>query len=110
MNRATIHRPRPGLDAKMPQRYAQEIVSFGGLNAQAQLWSASGRHIADLTVLPGSPAAGPTGFGVSLVATGLSSSALNINPSAGDQESFYAVVSYFDFRSQGSWKPSGPEP
>lgn len=93
-----------GLDAKMPQRYAQEIVSYGGLNTQAQLWSTDGRHIADLTVLSGFPTAGPTGLGVRLFVTGLSSSSVNLNPNPGAQESFYAVVSYFDFHSQGSWK------
>lgn len=98
-----------GLDAKMPQRYAQEIVSEGGLNTQAQLWFTNGngnqtRFIADMAVRPGSPSAGPTGLGVSLVATGLSRATLNINPSAGAQESFFVVVSYFDPHSQGTWK------
>ncbi|MEV4314054.1 hypothetical protein [Actinocrispum sp. NPDC049592] len=36
----------------------QEIVQFGGLNAQALLWSTTGRHIADL---PGRLEDGPHG-------------------------------------------------
>lgn len=96
-----------GLNVNMPQRYAQDIVAFGGPNAQAQLYWTNGtqsRHVADLTVLPNSPVSFAGGLGASLVARGLSRADLNINPTAGATESFYAVVSYFDFHGQGSWK------
>jgi hypothetical protein len=93
-----------GLDAKMPQRYAQEIVAFGGLNTQAQLFSTTGRFIVDLPVVSGSPTAGPTGLSARFLATGLLRSDLNINPGAGAQESFFVQVSYFDFHGQGVWK------
>jgi hypothetical protein len=98
-----------GLDAKMPQRYAQEIVAIGGLNAQAQLWFTNGnnnqtRFIADMPVRPGYPRADPVGFELGLDANGLSRATLNINTGPGAQESFFAVISYFDPHSQGTWK------
>ncbi|MFL6124900.1 hypothetical protein [Actinophytocola sp.] len=93
-----------GLDAKMPQRYAQEIVDIGGLNTQAQLFATPGRFIADMAVVSGSPSAGPTGLSVRLITTGLSRGDLNINTGAGAQESFFVEVSYFDPHGQGAWK------
>ncbi|MEV4320365.1 hypothetical protein [Actinocrispum sp. NPDC049592] len=98
-----------GLDAKMPQRYAQEIVDIGGLNAQAQLWFTNGngeqtRFIASMAVRPGFPRADPVGFELGLDANDLSRASLNINTARGAQESFFVVVSYFDPNSQGSWK------
>jgi hypothetical protein len=93
-----------GLDAKMPQRYAQDIVAIGAPNAQAQLFATNGRFIADLPVSTGFPAVGPSGLGVQLAATGLARGDLNINPGAGAQESFFVQVSYFDPHGQGAWK------
>src|SRR5690348_1553542 len=53
-----------GLDAFMPERYAQEIMSYGA-GVRASLWGVANGHdqfIADLTIMPGWPAAGPDGL------------------------------------------------
>ncbi|SRR6266581_4438153 len=87
-----------GLDAFMPERYAQEIVSYGA-GFRASLWStANGRDqfIADLDVMPGWPAAGADGLGAELSAS-VARGQLNVNASGDD--AVYAIVSYFDYHT-----------
>ena len=91
-----------GLDAFMPERYAQEIVSYGA-GVRASLWGVADGHelfIADLTIMPGWPAAGPDGLGAELSAD-VTVDNLNVNIH-GDDEAF-AIVSYFDYHT-GSTK------
>ena len=90
-----------GLDSFLPEGYAQEIVA-GGAAVRASLWGDDGssqQFIADLTVMPGWPAAGPDGFGVELSEV-LSRGQLNEDRDGDDE--LYAVVSYFDFHGSGT--------
>jgi hypothetical protein len=87
-----------GLDALWPEQYAREIVALG-TGAHASLWWENGsndRHIADLTLVPGSPQAGSDRVGFDLVATGLSRWDLDLRRGANQEESFYAKVTYVD--------------
>lgn len=90
-----------GLDSFLPEGYAQEIVAHGAA-VRASLWGDDGsrqQFIADLTVTPGWPAAGPDGLGVELsevVSRG------QLNEDIDDEDEVYAVVSYFDFHGDGT--------
>ncbi len=87
-----------GLDAFMPERYAQEIVSYGA-GFRASLWGTGGGHdqfIADLTVMPGWPAAGADGLGAELSAS-VAWDQLNVNTRG--EDAIYAIVSYFDYHT-----------
>jgi hypothetical protein len=87
-----------GLDALWPEQYAREIVALG-TGAHASLWWDNGnndRHVADLTLLPGSPQAESDRVSIRLVARGLSRAGLDFHPPANDEESFYAKVTYVD--------------
>jgi len=106
-----------GLDSFMPERYAQEIVSYGA-GFRASLWGVGNGHdqfIADLTVMPGWPAAGADGLGAELSAS-VAWDQLNVN--AGGEDAIYAIVSYFDYHTgsvrvfrtgtvHGEFAPSG---
>jgi hypothetical protein len=64
-------RARVGLDALMPERYAQEIVAYGA-GFRATLWgddNGQGTFIADLSVSPGWPFAGSDRLSGELTAT-----------------------------------------
>ena len=96
-NQVTAH---VGLDAFMPEWYAQAIVAHGA-QVRAWLWGDDGGNdhfIAELTVMPGWPAAGPSGLGAELSAANLYRGDLDEDPY--DEDEIYAVVSYFD-PSQG---------
>jgi hypothetical protein len=90
-------RAHVGLDAVMSQRYAQEIID-NGAGFHAALFGDDGdgqRHfLANLSIMPGWPAAGPDGLGAELSAT-VSSTTLDEDPN--DEDEIYAIVSYFDF-------------
>jgi hypothetical protein len=89
---------RVGLDASMPQGYAQEIVSHGA-GFRASLWgddNGRGQFLADLTLAPGSPTAGPAGLTAALYADGLYKGYLDEDLYVAEDE-IYAVVSYFDY-------------
>ncbi|WP_433293699.1 hypothetical protein ACQP2F_31270 [Actinoplanes sp. CA-030573] len=89
-------RAHAGLDAAMPQRYAQEIIDYGA-GFRASLFGddhGTGQFLADLTLMPGWPAAGPTGLGAEFAAT-LSSTTLDEDYN--DEDEIYAVVSFFDY-------------
>jgi len=91
--------PHVGLDAFMPQRYAQEIVDFGA-DFRAQLWGEDGdtdTFLLNLTIMPGWPAAGTGGLGAELHAPNVDTSVLNEDKN--DEDELYAVVSYFDFHT-----------
>lgn len=95
VNQVDVH---VGLDASMPQGYAQEIVSHGA-GFRASLWgddNGRGRFLADLTLAPGSPTAGPGGLAASLYADNLWKGHLDEDQYV-DEDEIYAVVSYFDY-------------
>lgn len=112
-----------GLDTVWPEQYAREIVA-GGTSARASLWWDNGshdRHVADLTLVPGWPQAGPTGVGFEFVATGLYRGDLDFHPGANEEESFYAKITYVDPHNgnrfeyvtgivTGDFKPFSEEP
>lgn len=85
-----------GLDAFMSQQYAQDLTSHGA-DLRASLWADDDRDqfIADLTVVPGWPTAGPGGLGVAFTATDLNRAVLNEDPE--DKDEIYAKISYFDY-------------
>jgi hypothetical protein len=94
---------RVGLDAFMPERYAQEIVSYGA-GFRATLWgddNGHGTYIADLTLTPGWPFAQSDRLSGELTAS-LSRDQLNEDDNY-DEDELYAVVSYFDYHT-GSTK------
>jgi hypothetical protein len=94
---------RVGLDALMPERYAQEIVSYGA-GFRATLWgddNGHGTYIADLTLTPGWPYALPDRLSGELTAS-LARDQLNEDPDY-DEDEIYAIVSYFDYHT-GSTK------
>jgi hypothetical protein len=94
LNRLTAH---VGEDAAMSQTYAQEIIN-NGAQFRAWLWAGHGSNnhvVTELTLLPGWPAAGPTGLGAELSAPNLYTGDLNENPNGEDR--VWAVVSYFDY-------------
>jgi hypothetical protein len=94
-----------GLDAFMPERHAQEIVSYGA-GFRATLFNSRGQFIAYLSILPGWPAAGPDALAAELAADGLTRDVLDENPYG--EDAFYAVVSYFDFHQhQSQWFTTG---
>lgn len=84
-----------GLDAFMSQDYAQDLISHGA-DFRASLWAHDDRDqfIADLTVVPGWPAAETGGLGVAFTGRALSRAILNED--AGDKDELYAKISYFD--------------
>jgi hypothetical protein len=91
---------RVSLDAFMPQRYAEEIVSHGA-GFRASLWGdddGHGRFLVDLTLGPGSPTAGPGGLTATLYADNLWKEYLDEDQYSAEDE-VYAVVSYFDYHN-----------
>jgi len=97
-------RAHVGLDQVMSQQYAQEIVNHGAA-FRATLWGDDGggkrQFLANMTVAPGWPAAGPDGLGAELIAD-LPASTLNEDTAGGDEDEIYAIVSYFDFHNGGT--------
>jgi hypothetical protein len=81
----------------MSQTYAQEIINYGA-QFRAWLWAGHGSNnhvVTEMTVMPGWPAAGPSGLGAELLAANLYTGDLNENTSGEDR--LWAVVSYFDY-------------
>jgi hypothetical protein len=90
---------RVGLDALMPERYAQEIVAYGA-GFRATLWGDDNGHgtfIADLTVTPGWPFALSDRLSGELTAS-VSRELLNEDDNY-DEDELYAIVSYFDYHT-----------
>jgi hypothetical protein len=88
-----------GLDALMPERYAQEIVAYGA-GFRATLWgddNGQGTFIADLSISPGWPLAGSDRLSGHLTAT-LTREQLNEDANY-DEDELYAIVSYFDYHT-----------
>jgi hypothetical protein len=93
-----------GLDEVMPESRAREIIAAGAHFAAQLYWIHGGQStfITDLTIAPGWPAAGPNGLGAEMVAD-IPKAALDRNPRAGEVESFYAVIEFYDFHGAGQW-------
>jgi hypothetical protein len=90
--------PHVGLDALMSQQSAQEIINRGA-NPRAWLYGEDGDTdtlLLQLTLVPGWPAAGPTGLGAELHAPNVHTSVLNEDRGSNDQDELYAVVTYWD--------------
>ena len=95
VNQMDVH---VGLNAFMPQGYAQEIVSHGA-GFRASLWgddNGRGQFLADLTLAPGSPTAGPGGLAAELYADNMYKGHLDEDQYV-DEDEIYAVISYFDY-------------
>lgn len=90
-----------GLDWHMPQQDAQDIVDRGG-DFQAQLFADDhGRRtlLADLSVMPGWPSAGPDGLGVEFLVTSLQrANFLDEDPGQPDQDELVARITFWNAR------------
>ena len=87
-----------GLDYFVPQRYAQEIINYGGA-FRASVYgddNGTGRWLANLNLSPGWPGAGSDGLSVEFTADLSQYTTLNEDPEGGEDE-LYVEITFFDY-------------
>jgi hypothetical protein len=86
-----------GMDLSMSQQYAQDLIDHGA-PAQALLYSGNGRYLGSLTMSPGWPAAGGSGYGVELTGEFYRGT---LDAAVGD-DAIHANVLYWNYHV-GAW-------